>query len=365
MTWRISNFDAYDAPYVLSQVKAIEWLTKAYELTQKRDASQINKILSKFSAKPSQVEKRRHFIPDFSHLRWEDMLVFNLGDNPYGQGLEKRVQFFQKTAIEIMKQFYQNDTAGPDEIIHVTCTGYVSPSAPYHILEQNKWHKSTLVTQLYHMGCFAAIPALRLAHRQGAQDVPRKQIDIVHTELCSLYFNPMLFTPEQIVVQSLFADGAIKYSVSHNKTNDDIPGFTLENLKEEIVPDSLGDMTWLTTDHGFHMTLSREVPSKIKSRIRAFTLELLGDHDSGKVIFAIHPGGPKIIETIAHELELSPWQYVHSQQVLKNYGNMSSATLPYIWKTILDDSEVPFGTRVLSMAFGPGLTLCGALMRKT
>src|SRR5690606_3021991 len=83
-----------------------------------------------------------------------------------------------------------------------------------------------------------------------------------------------------------------------------------------------------------------------------------------EALFAVHPGGPKILHYVKKLLQLKDKQLEHSYAILNNYGNMSSATLPHIWKAILDDARVPPKTPIISLAFGPGLTICSAVMEK-
>ena len=85
----------------------------------------------------------------------------------------------------------------------------------------------------------------------------------------------------------------------------------------------------------------------------------------GQALFAIHPGGPRIIDEIAGHLGLHPAQVQASNAILRNHGNMSSATLPHVWQAILEDPAAAPGTLVVALAFGPGLTISGALLRKT
>jgi hypothetical protein len=148
------------------------------------------------------------------------------------------------------------------------------------------------------MGCYAALPALRVAtgllfnpHNGG---LPRA--DILHTELCSLHLNPQDHSPEQLVVQSLFADGHIRYSM----TLDERPGieaprpaFEALATHEEVIPDSIEDMTWVLSECGFRMTLSREAPDKIAAALPGFLerlLESAGENPQARrdqIIFAI------------------------------------------------------------------------------
>jgi predicted naringenin-chalcone synthase len=123
-------------------------------------------------------------------------------------------------------------------------------------------------------------------------------------------------------------------------------------------------MTWITADFGMKMTLSRQVPEKITANVRGFVTDLcrVSNLDMGilsEVVGAIHPGGPRIIDAVSRDLELNETQVAESRYVLRNYGNMSSATLPHIWKEVLDRRER--GTKVLSLAFGPGLTMFGTM----
>ncbi|MDR3672831.1 MAG: 3-oxoacyl-[acyl-carrier-protein] synthase III C-terminal domain-containing protein [Holophaga sp.] len=88
------------------------------------------------------------------------------------------------------------------------------------------------------------------------------------------------------------------------------------------------------------------------------------DHLARRALFAIHPGGPRIIDEIAELLGLGPEQVRASNAILRNHGNMSSATLPHVWKAMLEDAAVEPGRLIVALAFGPGLTISGAILRK-
>jgi predicted naringenin-chalcone synthase len=176
-----------------------------------------------------------------------------------------------------------------------------------------------------------------------------------------------------LVIQTLFADGHIRYSVLPENSPCLDPGErTLEvlALHEEIVPDSLCDMTWTLSEWGFQMTLSRDVPRKIALSLPNFLSTLFLDagmsyaEQKENVTFAIHPGGPRIIDSVKELLSLKENQLRNSRKILFERGNMSSATLPHIWMTILTDQDITPGSIVISLAFGPGLTVAGALFRK-
>jgi predicted naringenin-chalcone synthase len=200
----------------------------------------------------------------------------------------------------------------------------------------------------------------------------KSQVDIVHTELCTLHMDPTQHLPEQLVVQTLFADGVIRYSASRlGEGNSTRKGLELLATQEEIAPGTEEAMSWMVSDFGMLMTLSRKVPDHIRAHLGPFldrlaaTAGMTAAQLCEKALFAIHPGGPRIIDEIAEHLGLRPEQVQASNTVLSNYGNMSSATLPHVWKALLEDEAVPAGTLIVSMAFGPGLTISGALLRKS
>jgi predicted naringenin-chalcone synthase len=118
------------------------------------------------------------------------------------------------------------------------------------------------------------------------------------------------------------------------------------------------------------MTLTREVPGRIAAVARDFSTALFAEagldfaRERPRSLFAIHPGGPKVIDVMQQALELSAAQVAASRDVLLRYGNMSSATLPHIWMNLVEAADVPAGTLIASFAFGPGLTASGALMVK-
>ena len=166
-------------------------------------------------------------------------------------------------------------------------------------------------------------------------------------------------------MQSLFGDGFVRYAAMAG----DRDGLVIRALHEQLIPDSAACMSWIAGDRGMQMTLARDVPARVAAALRGFVLALLARGGLElpalkHAIVAVHPGGPKIIDQVRSTLELDEAQVAHSRGVLRDFGNMSSATLPHIWMRILEDDRVAPGTLVASLAFGPGLTISGALLEK-
>ena len=334
-----------------TQEESLKWLAAAHAVHVKsEDAPRLEKLMRRVSCSPAQIGFRGH----------ETELNF------HDKGTEDRTLLYRDAALGVFDQLLSDTDEAPEDLIHVTCTGYISPSPAQIQIQKRGWSRATKVTHAYHMGCYAAFPAVRQA--LGFLKCSHGRVDVVHTEMCSLHVNPRDHAPEQMVVQSLFSDGFIRYSLQENLPE----GSSLEVLvvQEEVIPDTVSAMTWVTGDFGMKMTLSKDVPPLISAELRGFIDRLLGregllfDREKSEMIFAIHPGGPKILGQVSETLGLAETQIRHSRQVLFEHGNMSSATIPHIWEKIVGDAHVKPGTLILSLAFGPGLTICGALMQK-
>lgn len=363
----ITDFHRLPTLYETSQEKGFEWLIEAHteaealhsrlSLQEKENfKQQIQKKLLHVGCGPSSIHKRGHEIADFHHFDWDKMEIYHLKEVA---GLKKRQEVHQKLVLRRFEEFFPLDALDvkePDHLIHVTCTGYTSPSAA-QILVANRGWKTTL-TPCYHLGCYGSIPAVRMA---SAFLKPKQSVNIVHTELCTLHFNPLNHDLDQLVGQSLFSDGWIKYTL-RNESEAEKPYLKVLTTHEHIIPGSASAMEWLLKDWGFHFKLSKEIPSLIAAHLKDFLFTFCEEKWISKALFAIHPGGPKIIDTIKNLLNLSEEQVAASRKILRLHGNMSSATLPHVWQSILSDPNVRSDTPVVSLAFGPGLTLAGSLL---
>jgi predicted naringenin-chalcone synthase len=365
----LTQFEIIRPKNLLDQASALEWSAAAHFEADRRAGKQTDALailFKRFGVKPTLIGSRGFDTPDPTHQNWPEMQIYGGTDSPSGQDIETRTRFFLERSREVMHEFYRGATA-PSHLIHVTCTGYASPSAAQTIVSEKGWDRSTDVTHAYHMGCYASMPAVRMANafsQARPHESRDSRIDIVHNELCSLHMNPADHVPEQIVVQSLFADGHIKYSVVPENLAKN--GFKILRVCEQIIPGTAKDMSWIPSAWGMKMTLSRDVPDHIREALRPF-LNRLADGTGysaefllDRAIFAVHPGGPKIIQSVEELLALRPDQIAASKKILFERGNMSSATLPHIWESISREEHNP-GTPIVSLAFGPGLTIFGSL----
>ncbi len=356
----ISDFQSFPTRFREPQSRILQFLKDVHTQSSqlKCDLEPVENIFERYGIHDNLISSRGFECEDL-YLLPDNRILYQLRKSaPTGAPIENRMQYFAKRCEEVFNSLYPPDCVAPKHLVHVTCTGYLSPSAPQLLASQREW--STEVTHAYHMGCYAALPSTRLAIGQMSR---LDSVDIVHTEMCSLHMNPSLHSPEQAIVQSLFADGHIRYRVTSRR---DSPCFQILSIREKIIPDSRDCMSWVPASDGMLITLSRDVPRKIEESVRSFTLELIRETDLPletalqESVFAIHPGGPRILDSVARALELRADQYESSRKIFFENGNMSSATLPHIWHDILQ-SDIKPGTRIISLAFGPGLTVFGSV----
>jgi predicted naringenin-chalcone synthase len=331
------------------------------------------------------ISQRQICIYDTANTRRNGHLEFlappatytNIYDNPAGKTWDKRRVLFEQAALTAFERCYEaSEQPPPDEVIHVTCTGYASPSPAQVFLSKQGWLR-TGVTHAYQMGCYAAFPAIRtacglLAASHAALPTPKRRIDIVHTEYLSLHVDFLAHDPGNCVMNALFGDGFIKYSaypllnfLASNKR-----GLKLLALQERLVPNSLEEMSLKPGLYSFDEMVSKNVPGIIYVHVREFIIDLCYqagiDFDAEKqgLVYAIHPGGPAIVSKVREALGLDESQMWVSRDILDQHGNMASATAPYMWQKIVETDAIPTGAKIVSVGFGPGLTVIGAVFEK-
>ncbi len=359
MSQFLVNFQIHLPENKLTQIEAKEWL-KSYL------PPMYAKYVERYSVNPSYIGSRSVFKGSGinQNLSNKDLMY-----DPKSEGqpnLRTRSEILQTKTCEIFEAIYKEEQSPPENLIHVSCTHYESPSGAQQIVVSKDWSESTQVTHAYHMGCYAALPAIRIA--RGYNFSGSKDVDLVHTEFCSFHVDRDNNTVEQIIMRTLFADGAIRYKSQSSEEFKKKPGKALEVLAlvEELVPNSKNEMTWKMSESCFLMTLSGKIPGIIAKIIESY-MEKLFDKagfnfkkDKDQFFFAIHPGGPKIIDLVQEELSLSDEQVSYSREILFERGNMSSATLPHIWDRALQKTDYKY---ICTVAFGPGLTVTGGIFK--
>jgi predicted naringenin-chalcone synthase/chorismate mutase len=323
------------------------------------------------------LDNNKFTIPALKSKVFRDFVVEHR--NPQGMGLDKRMALYEKIALKSVRMLYKNVESPPDDVIHVTTSGYLKPNPIERFFSERQW-LDTAITHSYHMGCYASIPAVRMAHgflcSSLAGITPVKTgIDIVHTEILTAHSRVVEDSIEQIFSMTLFGDGFIKYtaySEEHFKKTIKKNGLKVIAVKQRLLKDSLADMTWNLGPHNFKINFGLSVPYLIRDHIKLFVNELFFENGfdfekekcQGNLVYAIHPSGPVVIIKICETLGLTDEDIALTNKIFYENGNMSSATVPHMLEEIIRDEKIKPGKKVLVFAYGPGLTIAGMILEK-
>lgn len=285
--------------------------------------------------------------------------------------VQQRMEVFRENACDLSEQAIRDCLANApevstDELTHlitVSCTGMYAPGLGIELVERLGLSPSIQRTAVNFMGCYAAFNALKLAD-SICKASPDSKVMIVCTEICTIHFQKYT-EQDHLVSNALFGDGSAAALIQAE------PGqgmcLELQNFHCHLAPAGKAEMAWHIGVTGFEMTLSSYVPSLIKEGIKELTDNLLKGLNTSLSeinLFAIHPGGRRILEVIEQELDMTKEDNRFAYQVLRDYGNMSSATVLFVLKAMLESvTPQQMNEPVLSFAFGPGLTLESMLLK--
>lgn len=274
----------------------------------------------------------------------------------------------RELAVEAARRALAGDSGFEREdithVIYVSCTGFANPGPDYHIIRELGLRPDVQRYTLGFMGCYAAFPALRMAAQFCAAD-SNAVVLVVCLELCTLHMQ-VNDQPGSILANSLFADGAAAAIVSACLPEEGRAAYRLCGFESTLLGASEKEMAWDIGNQGFNIVLSSYVPDIIGGNIEALLRGILRKHGRGLESvneWAVHPGGRAILDKVEESLNLNPGALEASRNVLRDYGNMSSATILFVLKEMLDVAETDAAT-LCAMAFGPGLTVETALMER-
>lgn len=329
------------------------------EHVQGRDA--IKRIIHSIYAR-SGIEHRHSVIEDFAP------------DNPGGIFVDKETGALNNPTTRERNDLYTSVSRGlhqevlekalhqadktPADLTHlitVSCTGFHAPGPDYYLIRDLALSTDIHRYHLGFMGCFAAFPGLRMAREICSND-PDAVVAVICLELCTLHLK---FTEDtdNLISASVFADGCAAAIVAAEKPVN--RGFLLSDMYSTITDQGEKDMAWTLDNNGFAMALSTYIPDIIEANLQPIleTIRKRTNLSQEDVTWwAIHPGGRAILDKVEKSLDLEPQQMEASRYILRNYGNMSSATILFVLEHILREQAQPDDT-VLAMAFGPGLTV--------
>jgi len=248
-------------------------------------------------------------------------------------------------------------------LVTVSCTGFHAPGSDARLIEQLGLARTVQRTHVGFMGCHGALNGMRVAGSFAGADAEARVL-LCAVELCTLHFY-YGWDAERIVANSLFGDGAGALVGVANGigAGEDDEAWRLVANGTYLMPDSDDAMTWRIGDHGFHMTLSARVPGLIREHLAGWLAGWLGGNGlavADVATWAVHPGGPRILDAVADAMTLADDALAASREVLREFGNMSSATLLFILERLRRRGAA---RPCVALGFGPGMVVEAALLR--
>ncbi len=238
-----------------------------------------------------------------------------------------------------------------DAIVAVSTTGIATPSLDALLMQRMPLQRTVRRLPIFGLGCAGGAIGLSRAATLASSE-PGSLVLFLVVELCALCFRRDDFSKSNIVATALFGDGAAAALISSSGEGPRIVGGG-----EYTWPDSLDVMGWDVTRDGFKAIFSRDIPELVTTKLHDVTVAFLADYglkldeiDS----FICHPGGAKVLDALEIAFEFEPGSLGAARDVLREYGNMSAATVMFVLERAIGDS-VPW-RRGLVSALGPGFT---------
>jgi alpha-pyrone synthase len=314
--------------------------------------------LLRLMAQRSGIEHRFSFISADEELNENA----NGGDKLFERGnfpvTSQRMKLFEQYAPVLLRCALGRLALNAEErhsirhIIVTCCTGLYAPGLDFAAMEHLGLDPGTERTMVGFMGCYAAINGLKLA-RHIVRSEPDASVLMINLELCSLHFQETQ-SIEKVLSFLLFGDGC---AVSLVRSSD--KGLALDSFSAFTIPTTQDLIRWNIGDSGFDMELSGKVPVELGKFLRLrkdeFNPQAAAENlEAAPELWAVHPGGRSILDAVESALQLPPEKLAVSRSILRQFGNMSSATVMFVLESMMK-SAMP-GQSGCAMAFGPGLT---------
>jgi alpha-pyrone synthase len=305
-------------------------------------------------ARMSAIEHRYSFLRPIptDDGDWRD------GEELYARGnfprTARRMEAFERFAPQLMRcavdrlQLTEEERRGVTHVIVTSCTGLYAPGLDIEIVNHLGLETPVERTMIGFMGCYAAINALKSAHHIVRSE-PEAKVLLLNLELCTLHMQETQEL-EQLLSFMLFADGCAAALVSAKPE-----GLAIDSFLALGIPGTSHLITWRIRELGFDMQLSGQVPAELARALKEIGIKITRGKDPLSIdLWAVHPGGRSILDSVEKGLSLPQDALTSSREVLASFGNMSSATVMFVLQRIMQSSET--GQQGCAMSFGPGVT---------
>lgn len=348
-------------PYEMNQEKASEFARELFSNSFK----DIDRLLKVFQN--GQIEKR-HFVKNLDWFR-------------QSHSLEEKNDAYIEAAVSLGKEAIEKCVTNRsflnipipfeeiEAIFFISTTGLATPTIEARIMNLLPFHPHTKRIPIWGLGCAGGAAGLSRAY-EYCLAFPKAKVLVLSVELCSLTFQHHDLSKSNLIGTSLFADGIACIMICGDNCNLDQIRRKKTSLKimatqSTLMPDSLEVMGWDIKNDGLYVVFSRDIPSIVESWLRPEVISFLQQNRikfENLDYFIAHPGGKKVLDAYVKALGIPVSLTDVSLEVLKQYGNMSSATIFYVLKRYLE-MDIPHGSYGLCIALGPGFSSEMLLLR--
>lgn len=350
------DIETSSPPFKVSQQFA------AAELKKRMGGSPAVARMIEMAANQSGIDHRYFVIPDGDETASDKFFTKN--GNHYSPDTKTRMSEYEKwatslavNAVKTLGNKNKIDFSSIDRLITISCTGFFAPGLDYQIIKEFNLPPNVKRTNIGFMGCAASLVGVNSVWEAMKQD-ENENILMISVELCSLHLQTEP-TRDNILANMIFADGAAAAFFS-KKYFSERRKLEIQFAESFLFEDSAKYMGWKIGNNGFEMMLSSELPKIILNSAAPRAKEILAKReiDISKIKhWALHPGGRAILDSLQNGLQLSDQQLKPSREILKNFGNLSSVSILFVLKNILENERLEIDDLCCAVAFGPGLTM--------
>lgn len=244
-----------------------------------------------------------------------------------------------------------------DFLVTVSCTGFMIPALDAHLVNELGFRSDVRRLPITELGCVGGAAALCRAH-DLLLGRPDARALVIAVELPSLCFQPQDETPANLVSSAIFADGAAAVLMTGGQAAEPAAGAAVLATQSRLIPDTIGALGFDLRDDGFHVVLARDLPERLRAGLPemvATLLEAAGVDRAALASFVLHPGGRKVLSAVEEALGLRREETEASWDVLRDFGNQSSASVLFVLDEHMRRRRPLAGSHGLLGAFGPGL----------
>jgi len=353
------NIETANPPFKVSQTRATSELKKRMAV---RPA--INRMIDAAS-NHSGIDFRYFVVPDGDED--SDDKFYSKNGEYIKPDTEARMTQYEKwsklLAKEAVRKIFENNNILPEEInrlITISCTGFFAPGLDYFLIDEFGIPAAAKRTNIGFMGCAASLIGFNsVSESLKSSDDSEINALMVSVELCSLHLQTEA-TRDNILANMIFADGAGAALFSSSKRHKEKAKLNLIFSESYLFANSREFMGWKIGNYGFEMMLSSDLPKIILEKAVPQLIRILfsyGIKPEDISFWALHPGGRAILDALQNGLNLNEEKMKPSREVLKNFGNMSSVSILFVLKEIINSNQIRQGEYCCAVAFGPGLTM--------